>query len=272
MTGKTELGQQLRYWRGLRGKSQLELSLDTGISQRHVSFIESGRSVPSRQALMTIAEAMDIPLRERNHLLLIAGFAPLYAEDAWDSAEMHSLSKVMTRMLKQHDPFPAIVMDRYWNVLQANDSAPRFFSAFIDLDARPKPRNMLHLMFDPAAMRPFLCNWEAASSALLQRVRREAVGNVLDEQSQALLAQLMAYSQTPMQDKPGLASQPAATLPFVPLDFAWGNRVLSYFSMVTTAVTPLAVTTQELRIESLFPANEMTETWHEELMASLPVR
>src|SRR5262249_37343484 len=111
----TELGDLLRYWRDQRGKSQFDLSLDTGGSQRHISFIENGRSVPSRQVLTEIAQALDIPLRDRNILFLAAGYAPMYSEGAWNASEMKSITTVLERMLRQHEPFPAVVIDRYWN-------------------------------------------------------------------------------------------------------------------------------------------------------------
>src|SRR5471030_77129 len=119
-TGNGDLGALLRYWRGVRGKSQLELSLDTGGSQRHISFVESGRSAPSRELLMAIAQALDVPLRERNALLLAAGYAPLYPDGAWDADDMLVVTRALRRMLRQHEPYPAIVMDRHWNVLLAN--------------------------------------------------------------------------------------------------------------------------------------------------------
>ena len=175
-----ELGDLLKQWRGVRGRSQLDISLDAGISQRQISFIESGRSVPSRSTLMGLAQALEIPLRERNALLLAAGYAPLYSEAAWNSNEMKSISKALERMVAQHQPYPAIVMDRYWNVLLTNEAAPRFFSCFIDLSARPSPRNLLHLLFDPKGIRPFIANWDSLAKSLIQRIRREAVGHFSD--------------------------------------------------------------------------------------------
>src|SRR5215475_7575231 len=187
---QNELGDLLKQWRGVRGRSQLDISVDTGISQRQISFIESGRSVPNRSTLMGIAQALEIPLRERNALLLAAGYAPLYSEAAWNSDEMKSIGKALGRMIAQHEPYPAIVMDRYWNVLQTNDAAPRFFNAFIDLWARPSPRNLLHLMFDPQGMRPFIADWETLARSLIQRVHREAVGHAVDAKTRDLLTQL----------------------------------------------------------------------------------
>ena len=176
-----DLGLLLRHWRDLRGVSQLDLSFNAGVSQRHISFIESGRSVPSRQMLLDIAQTLDVPLRDRNALLLAAGYAPIYADTAWNALEMQSVTKALERMLRQHEPFPALVMDRYWNVLMTNDAAPRFFDCFIDLAARKGPRNMLHLVFDPNGLRPFIADWQSVSESLIQRVYRESVGRVIDE-------------------------------------------------------------------------------------------
>jgi transcriptional regulator with XRE-family HTH domain len=187
------LGNLLRQWRAARRTSQLALSLETGVSQRHISFIESGRSVPGRDTLMLLAVVLDVPLRDRNALLLAAGYAPMYSEAAWDSAGMGSVNRALARMLRQHDPYPAMVMDRHWNVLTTNDSAPRFFNGFVDMAARKGTRNILHLMFDPAGMRPFIAGWEQVARSLLQRVAREAVGGVMDDTSRALLNALLAY-------------------------------------------------------------------------------
>jgi transcriptional regulator with XRE-family HTH domain len=127
------LGDFLRYWRRQRGKSQLDLSLDTGVSQRHISFVESGRSVPSRELLLGLAKTLDVPLREQNMLLLASGYAPVHQESAWNAPEMAVVARVIDLMLKQHEPHPAIVMDRYWNVLKTSDASPRFFGSFVDL-------------------------------------------------------------------------------------------------------------------------------------------
>ena len=119
-----ELGNLLRYWRHQRGKSQLDLSLDTGISQRHLSFVESGRSTPSRDLLFTVSEKLDIPLRDRNVLLLASGYAPIYNECAWEAREMTAVTKAIDRVLLQHEPHPALVLDRYWNVIRRMKQRP----------------------------------------------------------------------------------------------------------------------------------------------------
>lgn len=243
-----ELGDLLRYWRQQRGKSQLDLSLDTGVSQRHLSFVESGRSVPSRDLLLIVSEKLDIPLRERNVLLLASGYAPMYDECTWEAPKIILLTKAIDRVLLQQEPHPALVLDRYWNVIKTNQAAPRFFGSFVDLEARKRPRNLLDLMFDPAGMRPFVEDWELVAAGLLQRVYRESVGHVVDQKTVELLKSLERY--------PGvkdLNTIPKTQSPVLPITFTRGNERFSYFSLITTVGTPQFVTAQELRIECMFP-------------------
>ena len=269
MPKSKELGELLKQWRGVRGRSQLDISLDTGVSQRQISFIESGRSVPSRTTLMGIAEALDVPLRERNALLLAAGYAPLYSDAAWNSDEMKSVNKALERMIAQHEPYPALVMDRYWNVLLTNAAAPRFFNSFIDLSQRPTPRNLLHLMFDPKGMRPFVANWEDLAKALIQRVRREAVGHVIDQRTRELLAELLAY---PDVDSNWTAPGTPSSLPTIPVSFVRDGAVMNYFSLVATVGTPQTIAAQELRVECMVPADEETEVLHARLLVASSTR
>jgi transcriptional regulator with XRE-family HTH domain len=266
MIAEGELGGLLRYWRTMRGKSQLDVALDTGISQRHLSFIESGRSVPSRQSLLQIANGLEIPLRERNVLLLASGYAPIYAETPLGAPEMQGIIKALQRVLHQQEPFPAVVLDRYWNVIMANEAAPVFFGRFIDLDARPKPRNLLHLMFDPQGLRPFIANWEMLARSLFARVYRESVGRVVDEKTKSLLAGLLAYPDVkPEWNRPD-DYRAESNLPVIPVSFLKDRLTLSYFSLITTVGTPRTITAQELRIECMYPADEVTESHHPKLM------
>lgn len=261
---KNDLGELLKQWRGVRGRSQLAVSVDTGISQRQISFIESGRSVPTRSTLMGIAEALEIPLRERNTLFLAAGYAPVYSEAAWNSDEMKSIGKALDRMIAQHEPYPAIVMDRYWNVLRTNDAAPRFFGCFIDMSARTSPRNMLHLMFDPKGMRPFVADWKTLAMALLQRVHREAVGHRVDQRTKDLLTDLLAYADVPSA---WTTPERLGALPMIPMRFVKDGASMNYFSLVTTVGTPQAIAAQELRVECIYPADDETEVLHAKLLA-----
>jgi hypothetical protein len=158
-------------------------------------------------------------------------------------------------------------MDRYWTVLLANESAPRFFNCFIDMAARKGPRNMLHLVFDPEGLRPFVAGWEAVAESLIQRVYRESVGRVVDAKTKELLAALLAYPDVKAGRE---APTVPGTLPVIPLSFVKDGHVLNYFSMVTTVGTPQTVAAQELRMESLFPADEATETRHLEMTGERP--
>jgi transcriptional regulator with XRE-family HTH domain len=257
--GSEPAGAMLRHWRDLRGKSQLDLSLDAGVSQRHISFVESGRSLPSRQMLLDLAEALGIPLRERNALLVAAGYAPVYSDEPLNAPALSRLTGALQRMLKQNEPFPAMVMDRHWNVVLANDAAPRFFGCFIDLAAYPPPRNLLHLIFDPNALRPFIVDWPAASRTLLARVHREVLGGAIDPGTRTFLDQLGRY---PDVDTRRRAAMPDAASPLIPLTFAKDGTTLSYFSLITTVGTPQAVAAEELRLECMIPADDITEAQH----------
>ncbi|MGE8490495.1 MAG: helix-turn-helix domain-containing protein [Paraburkholderia nemoris] len=273
----SDLGVLLRHWRDVRGISQLDLSFNAGVSQRHISFIESGRSVPSRQMLMDIAQALDIPLRERNTLLLAAGYAPMYADAAWNAQEMQSVTNALGRMLRQHEPFPALVMDRYWNVMMTNDAAPRFFNCFIDMAARKGPRNMLHLVFDPDGMRPFVSDWQTVADSLIQRVYRESVGRVIDDRTRELLDALRAYPDVEGNreaERPELAAKAeaasVAAMPVIPIGFVKNGQVMKYFSMIATVGTPQTIAAQELRLECMFPADDETEARHLEMLDVAP--
>jgi transcriptional regulator with XRE-family HTH domain len=253
------VGSLLRKWRLARNKTQLDLSFDAGVSQKHISFIEVGRSTPSRQMLLDLAQALDVPLRERNGLLVAAGYAPVYADVAFNEPAMASINAALKRVLYLHEPYPAIVMDRYWNVLLTNDAAPRFFNCFIDMSLRHTKRNILHLMFDPDGMRPFIANWSAVMRALVARVRHEALGRVIDEETRTLLKELSGHSGVE-GDLHELEA--AATMPMVPISFAKGETTLSYFSMITTVGTPQSIQAEELRIECMYPADPATEANH----------
>jgi len=247
-------GLLLKEWRRVRRKSQLTLALEANVSPRHLSFVESGRSVPSRDMVQTLAEALDVPLRDRNALLVAAGYAPLYAERSLESADLIQVRRALTRLLDHQEPYPAVVLDRQWNVLQSNRAAPRLFSHFVDLAALPEPRNLLRSIFDPAGLRPWIANWDVVAQTLVHRVFREAVGGVPDPRVLAVLGELRSYPPSPT-----LGPATAADLPFHPVQFRKGSLSLSFFSMVTTVGAPHDITAQELRIEAFFPSDDETE-------------
>ena len=257
--GSGSAGVLLRGWRDLRGVSQLDLAFDTGISQKHVSFVESGRSRPSPQMVIDLSDALNVPLRERNAILVAAGHAPRYSEVALDEPSLSRVTSALKRMLRQNEPFPAMVLDRHWNVILANDAAPRFFGCFVDLGAWPSPRNLLHLVFDPAALRPFVVDWAPTSRMLLARVYREAPGHALDARTRQLLEELERYPGVDLRRR---ATEPDAALPLIPLTFAKDGASLSYFSLITTVGAPQAVAAEELRLECMLPADDETERLH----------
>jgi len=248
-------GLLLKEWRRVRRKSQLTLALEGEVSPRHLSFVESGRSVPSRDMVQTLAEALDVPLRDRNALLVAAGYAPLYAERALESVDLIQVRRALTRLLEHQEPYPAVVLDPQWNVLETNRAAPRLFSHFVDLAALPEPLNLLRSIFDPAGLRPWIANWDVVAQTLAHRVFREAVGGVPDPRVLSLLDELRAYPGSPA---PGLPTT-AEDLPFHPVQFRKGSLSLSFFSMVTTVGAPHDITAQELRIETFFPSDDETE-------------
>jgi transcriptional regulator with XRE-family HTH domain len=236
--------------------SQLDLAVEAGVTPRHVSFVESGRARPSREMVLVLAHALDVPLRERNQMLLAAGYAPLYRETGVDEPAMSQVRAALDRALRHHEPFPAVVMDRHWDILMANAAATVMFAWLLGGERSGRPANVLRLMFDPDGLRPFVANWEQVGEALVQRVHREAIGGVPDARTAALLKELLALPGVPERWRtPDLT---AAPLPVIPVEFRKGRLAVSYFSMVTTVGTPQDVTAEEIRLESFFPADEAT--------------
>ena len=230
--------------------------MDVGVSQRHLSFVECGRSRPGRGLITAWMDALDVPFRDRNSLLHAAGFASRYAEAPWDAGDMSVVTKAIRRMLRQHDPYPALVLDRHWNVVMVNASAPRFFGHFVDLDAFPEPRNLLRLVFDSNALRPWIENWPVVASNMLRRVRREAVAGVLDGEAQRLVSELEGLASSAGDDDD---RQGRTDLPVIPIAFAKGGFRSSWFSLVSVVGTPQSVEAQELRVECMFPADAASE-------------
>lgn len=255
MSGQT-LGELLRYWRRMRGTSQLELASAAATTPRYVSFVETGRAQPSRQMVARLAGALDVPLRERNGLLLAAGYAPSYPHARLDAPELAQVRAALTAMLEQHEPFPAVVLDPGWNVLRANDGATRLFGGLLAPDPIPEPANVLRLMIEPGPVRDAVLNWPEVVPALLDRARREAVGGVLDLQTAELVGELRARPEV-ARVLAGAEPSPAAP-PVLGVRFRLAGADRAFFSVVSTVGTPIDVTAQELRLEAFFPADEAT--------------
>ncbi|MBV9265192.1 MAG: helix-turn-helix transcriptional regulator [Acidobacteriaceae bacterium] len=254
----TQIGALLRHWRALRHISQLDLALEAGISTRHVSYVETGRAQPSREMIIRLATALQVPLRERNALLLAAGYAPLYRQNGLDAPEMEEAKRAIDFLLAQQEPYPAFVVDRYWNILMMNCGTRRFFSLFPKLVLPERP-NAIRLVFQPDGLRPFIANWESLAARLIQRVHREAATvGPSDSQMAALREELLNYPGVPSRWRtPDLASAPPA---FLTIDYRWNEYIVRLFSTITTFGTPQDVTLQELRIECFFPADETTRS------------
>jgi transcriptional regulator with XRE-family HTH domain len=258
-----DFAQSLRYWRARRGYSQLRLSTESGISQRHISFLESGRSQPSRELILRLGNALDIPLRQRNAMLLAAGFAPAYRERSLTDPELGAVRQALDFMLAQQAPYPALVVDRLWNLVMLNQPARRLMGWLLGLPpSQPLPAegvNVVRLMLDPHGIRPCLANWQEVCADLLHWVQREAMADGPGSEATRLLESLL--------DLPGVR-QAARTvnldshaLPFMTVALRKDDTELRLFTTIATLGTPRDVTVHELRIESFFPADADTAAW-----------
>jgi len=258
--GEFSFGEVLRDTRGARKLSQLDLAVEAGISQRHLSFLESGRARPSRGMVLQLAESLDLPLRNRNRLLVAAGFAPLFPQRALDSEAMTPVREALQRLLTHHEPYPALVMDRGWNLLMTNRALERLTAlqgdpaALWQRTCGDGPRNMLKLTFHPRGLRPLITNMAEVGSHLLSRARLEA----LEEPAVAqLLDEILAYPDTPARWK---VAEPASyTPPVLATQMRLGEVRLNLFTMLSTFGTPQDLTTDSLRVEHLFPADAESE-------------
>ena len=261
------IGPLLRHWRTARRFSQLTLAAEAAVSVRHLSFLETGRANPSRGMVLKLAEVLEVPLRERNALLVAAGFAPVYPESALDAPALHAVREALDAILAQQEPFPALVLDRSWDILRANAAARRFI-AFLTAgrtNSAPGPANVLRRIFHPDGVRDQVTNWPEVAEALVRRVRREAVGGVGDERARQILDEVLAYPGVPPSLRDVDPMRPTA--PIVPVHYERDGRRFNYFSTVTTLGTAQDVTLQELRIECFFPADEATREEAARLMA-----
>jgi transcriptional regulator with XRE-family HTH domain len=252
------LGALLKYWRRARNLSQLALANEAQVSPRHVAFLETGRAKPSREMVLLLADTLDVPLRERNGFLLAAGFAPMFSESTLEDRELFPVRTAIDAILKQQEPFPAVVMNRHWDIVATNRAAPRFFSMLLDGRALPGPGNVLRLMFHPDGLRRSVQNWEAVAQALIRRAHREALGGTLDDAGRALLAEVLNYPGVPKRLRTPDLGTPL--IPVVPVSFVHHGQAFNFFSAVTVLGTPQDITLQELRVESFFPMDDATGT------------
>ena len=221
--------------------------------------------------VLHLAETLGVPLRERNGLLLAAGFAPVFRESSLDDAELKPVRAALDAILEQQEPYPAVAMNRRWDVIKSNEAATRFFTLLLDgrsPNVGGSTPNVLRLMFHPEGLRPTVANWNDVAQGLLQRLHREAVGGVIDAPTRDLLAEILEYPGVPATWRSPDLDRPL--LPVIPVCFRAGPRAFNYFSAVTILGTPQDVTLQELRIESFFPSDDATAVAARELARVTP--
>jgi transcriptional regulator with XRE-family HTH domain len=246
------VGELLKDWRTRRRLSQLDLSNQATVSARHLSFVETGRSKPSRELVLHLAEHLDVPLRERNALLHAAGYAPVYRETPMDDADMAPVRAAIETVLRSHEPFPALVVDRLHHVLYANDTAERLFVSRVAPHLLTQPVNALRATLHPDGLAKDIVNLAELSAHLLAGLDREVAAS-----ADPLLAELAAELRT----YPGVAEGGPSTVAsqlFVPMVLRSDEGELRFFSTITTFGTPLDITTAELALEAFFPADDAT--------------
>jgi transcriptional regulator with XRE-family HTH domain len=246
------VGSLLRDWRRRRRLSQLELALEAGVSARHLSFVETGRSRPSPEMVLHLAEQLDVPLRERNQLLLAAGYAPVYGQRGLDEPEMGPVREALEQVLRGHDPYPAVVVDHHWGMVAGN-AAVALLTDGVAPELLEPPVNVLRVSLHPEGMAPRILNLAEWRGHLLERLGRQVV-TTGDPALAALHEELCGYPG----GAPAPARDAAAHAIAVPLRLRAGEAELMFISTVTTFGTATDVTVAELSIESFFPADATT--------------
>ncbi len=247
---------KLRWWRQRRGWSQMELAGRAEISQRHLSFMESERSSPSQDMVLRLATALDLPMRQQNTLLLAAGFAPMWRESAIDAPELAGVQRAIDYILAQQEPFPAVAVDRHWNLLKANKGMARLVAFLLGPLPPDTDVNLADALVAPDMLRPFLVNWNDVVSYFIRSVEADAAADGTDETA-ALLNRLLDYPD--VSTVLGASTNRVDTAPVLPMHFTKDDVSLQLFTAIATLGTPQDVTVQELRIESFFPMDDETE-------------
>lgn len=254
---RSGVGELLRQWRQRRRLSQLELASEAEVSARHLSFVETGRSKPSRELLLHLAEHLEVPLRERNALLLAAGYAPVYPERSLDDEEMDPVRDALDRVLSGHEPYPAVIVNRRWDLVAANQPALRVFTAGVAPQLLEPPINVYRLGLHPEGLAPRVRNMGEYSHHLLTRLQREVLLSG-DPDLEALLHEVRGY---PDLTHPSPVGADPARMLFLPMEFTTvDGEQLSFFSTIATFGTALDITVAELSIEAFFPADDHTRS------------
>lgn len=251
MLAEPTVGKLLREWRRRRHLSQMGLASDSAVSTRYLSFIETGRARPSREMVLHLAEQLEVPLRERNSLLLAAGYAPFYPQRSLEDDEMESVREAIDRFLAAHEPYPAAIVDRHWNLVAANPGIG-ILTEGVAPELLEPPANVFRIALHPDGMAPRILNFEEWSGQIIARVRRQAVVTG-DAEIERLHEELRSY--------PGVASQPTAdpAHPVLLHRLLLADSPISFFSTVATFGTATDVTLSELTLEAFYPADEETK-------------
>ena len=269
LDARSPFSSMMIKWRKLKKLSQLDLSLESDVSQRHISFMESGRSKPSREMVLALAEVLGIPLRDRNLLLSAAGFAPIFKERALDNDEMSSVQHALEMSLAHHEPYPAIVADRNWNLVMRNQAAVRMIGLMGDPEEvwkRVDPsgdKNVYRLSFHPQGMQPLISNWNEMAKLLLFRLQREVTADPNNAYLSDLLEEVTEMSGLDVGRTVADLSQPLA--PILPMEMTTAGVTLKVFSMISSFGTALDITAEELKVETFFPADDFTKLFFQRL-------
>lgn len=249
------VGELLREWRAARRLSQLDLALDVGVSTRHLSCVETGKSKPSRDMVARLADVLEMPLRERNALLVAAGYAPKYRETELATPELAQVRRAIEFIIEQQEPYPAFVLNRHWDVLMANRAAMRV-NGFVMRGRASAHQNMIRQIFDPDDLRPAVANWEEVAGELIRHLHDEVAAVPSDAKARALLEEALAYPGVPSRWR--RRQLDAAPTPLLTTVLQRDDQMLRFFSTITTFGTPRDVTIDELHIECCFPDDDAT--------------
>lgn len=255
----------LKYWRNMKGLSQLELGLAADVSARHISFLETGRAKPSREMLLVLATTLQVPLREQNALLNAAGFDQEYEEPSLASLVAEPVGKALDVMLHKHDPYPMVVMDCSYNLIRTNKSAERILQIFVsDSSYLENSINLLEMIFNPYLCRPFIVDWEQTAHVMLSRLHRESLSKSYDERLKCLLDKLLSFPNVPDKwRQPDLSGECEPTLMLKLQREEWR---FAFLMTMTSFSAPQNITLEELMIESYFPLDKDTEMACQRLM------
>lgn len=255
MTFTLTFGDELRRWRTDRRRSQLDLAIAAGVSQRHLSFLETGRSKPSREMVVHLAASLELSLRDRNDMLVAAGFAPLYTESPLDSPALDEVREVLNQLLRAHGSFPAYIVDRGWDLVLANDAALKM-TAILDPNdlIATLGLNVMRVLLHPDGARHAIANWSQVAHTMVRRLNREVVERPGDALLANLLSEVTTYDGVP--DVPRTPALPTGDELLIPLVVRLPSGIEArLFTTIATIGEPFDITLEELRIETLLPAD-----------------